>query len=105
MAVDVSIASDAVVVQDSEPVVATVDDEVVMLSARAGAYFGLNGVGTEIWNMLREPRRLSDLCRELSQRYEADIDTLTRDVTLFLQALIERGLVRVVPPGDPSARS
>lgn len=97
-------ASDAVVVQDSEPIAATVDDEVVMLSVRAGAYFGLNGVGTEVWNMLREPRRVGDLCHELSQRYEADVDTLTRDVTLFLQALIERGLVRVVGAGGPPAR-
>jgi hypothetical protein len=98
------LGSDAVVVQDSEPIAATVDDEVVMLSVRAGAYFGLNGIGSEIWHMLREPRRVGDLCDELAQRYEADTDTLTRDVTLFLQALIERGLVRVVDAGRPSAR-
>jgi hypothetical protein len=45
-----------------------------------------------------------DLCRELSQHYEADIDALTRDVTMFLQALIERGLVRVVDAGSPVTR-
>jgi hypothetical protein len=96
--------SDAVLVQDSEPIATTVDDEVVMLSVRAGAYFGLNGVGTEIWNMLREPRRFGDVCRELSQHYEADIDALTRDVTMFVQALIERGLVRLVDAGSSSTR-
>ena len=99
-----TLASDVVLVQDSEPIATTVDDEIVMLSVRAGAYFGLNGVGTEIWNMLREPRRLGDLCRDLSQHYEADMDALTRDVTVFLQALIARGLVRVVDAGSPSTR-
>jgi hypothetical protein len=90
------ISADTVVVRDSEPIDTTVDDEVVMLSVRAGAYFGLNGVGSEIWTMLGEPRRVGDLCAALASTYEVDEQTLVADVTRFLQVLIDRGLVRIV---------
>jgi hypothetical protein len=91
----VSLSADTVLVQDSEPVPQTVDEEVVVLSLRAGSYFGFGRVGSEIWQMLAQPRRVGAVCDELMQRYEVDADTLRRDVTGFLQTLIERRLVRV----------
>src|SRR5215208_1907804 len=97
------ISVQTIVVQDKEPVATTVDEEVVMLSVRAGAYFGLNGVGSEIWNLLAEPRRVGEICETLSSRYETDEHTLLRDVTWFLESLVERGLVRVIDaPGAAS---
>lgn len=90
-----AIAFDSVVVQSAEPIVTTVDDEVVMLSVRAGAYFGLNGVGGEIWNMIAQPRRVDDLCDSLSRDYDVSLETLTRDVIEFLEGLQERGLIHV----------
>ena len=90
------ITMETIVAQDREPVAATVDDEVVMLSIRAGAYFGLNGVGSEIWNLLREPQRVGDLCRVLTALYEVDEPTLRDDVLRFLRDLHGRGLLRIV---------
>jgi hypothetical protein len=90
------ISDDTVLVQDQEPIVTTVDQEVVMLSIRASAYFGLNGVGSAIWDMLAEQRSFGDVCAALSSRYDADEATLKRDVRWFLDDLLERGLVRIV---------
>jgi len=92
----VAVTIDTVLVRDSEPMPTTVDDEVVVLSVRAGAYFGFNRIGSEIWNMLAEPRRVGQILDTLAQSHEVDLDTMTRDVTQFLQTLIERRLVRVV---------
>jgi Coenzyme PQQ synthesis protein D (PqqD) len=63
-------------------------------------YFGLNGVGNEIWSMLAEPHRVGQICDTLAQFYDIDRDTMTRDVTSFLQALVERRLLREVAPGE-----
>jgi hypothetical protein len=90
------VCSDSVVVQESEPIAAEVDGEVVMLSERGGAYFGLDDIGSEIWHLLKEPRRVGDLCQVLAQRYDADAETLNRDVVSFLDQLLARGLLRVV---------
>ena len=89
---------DSILVQDREPVATTVDDEVVLLSMRAGSYYGFNRVGTEIWNMLAEPCPVVRILDELSQFHEVDRGTMTRDVTTFLQTLIDRRLVRMVDP-------
>ena len=91
-----TVGPDSIIVQEDEPVAAEVDGEVVMLSERAGAYFGLDGIGSEIWRLIEEPRRVSELCGPLAQRYEVDAETLSRDVTAFLDALLARNLVRLV---------
>ena len=91
-----TVGPDSIIVQEDEPVAAEVDGEVVMLSERAGAYFGLDGIGSEIWRLIEEPRRVSELCGTLAQRYEVDAETLSRDVTAFLDALLARNLVRLV---------
>ncbi len=94
-----TVTVDTILVRDSEPIPATVEEETVVLSIRAGAYFGFNRVGTEIWNMLMEPRRVGDIFDLLSQTHEVDAATMTRDVTVFLNSLINRRLLRVVDPG------
>jgi len=95
-----SLTADSVVLQDSEPVAARVDGDVVMLSEREGAYFGLNGVGSKIWELIAEPRRVHDICQSLSALYDVDGETLVREVTGFLEALLARKLVRVVNEAD-----
>ena len=99
-----TVSLSSVVVQEDEPIAAEVDGEVVMLSERAGAYFGLDGIGSEIWKLIAQPRRVSDLCQSLAQRYDADGKTLTHDVTSFLDELLARRLVCLVDEPSGEAR-
>jgi hypothetical protein len=91
-----NLTDDSVVVQDTEPVAARVDGDVVMLSEREGAYFGLNSVGSKIWDLIAEPRRIGDIRRLLAEQYEIDDDTLTRELTGFLEELLSRKLVHLL---------
>jgi hypothetical protein len=91
-----TIGLDSVIVRDSEPIATTLDDQVVMLSVRANAYVGLNDVGTEIWHMIEQPRRVADICRRLAETYDESGDTVAREVLEFLEGLLERGLVKIV---------
>jgi Coenzyme PQQ synthesis protein D (PqqD) len=95
-----SVTIDSVLVQDKEPAAAELDGGVVVLSVRAGSYFGFNRVASEIWNMLAEPRSVGQIFDSLSERHDVDAAILARDVTPFLQTLVEHRLVRVVDPGD-----
>jgi Coenzyme PQQ synthesis protein D (PqqD) len=99
-----TLTAESVVAQDTEPVVARVDGDVVMLSEREGAYFGLNGVGSKIWELIAQPRTVGDICQSLSAVYEVDDATLMREVTDFLRLLLARKLVRVIEEagGDKS---
>jgi hypothetical protein len=72
------VSRDEYVVQDDEPTAALVDGEVFMLSARAQSYFGLGETGSKIWNLLRQPRKVSEICDELVQAYDVEPDACER---------------------------
>ncbi|MGB9045597.1 MAG: PqqD family protein [Pseudolabrys sp.] len=87
---------DSVLVRNQELTAADVDGRAVVLSLDAGSYFDFSRVATDIWGMLAEPRRVSEIFRGLSKLHDVDAETLTRDVTPFLQTLVEQRLVRMI---------
>jgi len=96
----VSLSTDSVLVRDQEPCAAVLAGGTVLLSLREGAYFGFNGVASEIWDMLAAPRRVAEIFAALKASHEVDADTLTRDVTPFLQELIDQRLLLIVEPSE-----
>jgi hypothetical protein len=93
---------ESILVQDNEPVGANIEGGHVLLSVRAGAYFSFNPMGSEIWQMLAEPCPVSELFVSLSEGYYVDAQIITRDVTPFLQTLVDNRLVRVIDPRKKS---
>lgn len=91
---------DSILVRDGKLPAAALGDGAVVLSLRAGAYFGFNRVGSEIWDMLAAPCRVGEIFRALAQLHEVDDQILARDVTPFLETLVEQRLLRVVKAGD-----
>jgi Coenzyme PQQ synthesis protein D (PqqD) len=91
---------DSILVQSRESKAAALDDGVVVLSVRAGAYFGFNRVASEIWQMLAAPCRVGRIVDTLCESHDVDPQTAIRDVTPFLQTLLEQKLVRVSDPVD-----
>jgi hypothetical protein len=88
----VSVRIDSVLVQGRDLATADIDGGVVVLSVRAGAYFGFNGVASEIWQIISEPCRVGEILSALSQSHDVNAATLSRDVLPFLQTLIDREL-------------
>jgi hypothetical protein len=91
-----SITVASVLVREKELAVADVDGRTVVLSLAAGSYFDFNRVATEIWDMLAEPCRVGEIFRRLSDQHDVDTATLARDVTAFLQTLVNEQLVQVL---------
>jgi hypothetical protein len=96
-----SVTLDSILVRDDEPTAVALAGDIVLLSLRAGAYFGFNRVASEIWSMLAAPCRVGEIFNQLAKTHDADGATIARDVTPFLQTLIENHLARVIDPGDP----
>jgi Coenzyme PQQ synthesis protein D (PqqD) len=92
----VTISADTIVVRDNEPIAAEVDDEIVILSAKAEAYFGLGAIGSDIWGMIATPCRISDVCTRLVEDYDVDRQTCERDTMAFMEKLLEGRLIRIV---------
>ncbi|GAB6039770.1 lasso peptide biosynthesis PqqD family chaperone [Endothiovibrio diazotrophicus] len=91
MAIDKSI----VIRQSEEQVAAEVDGEVVMMSIERGNYYGLDEVGSRIWQLIETPTTLDALCDALTAEFDVDAATCESDVTRFLEELDEQGLVQI----------
>jgi hypothetical protein len=91
-----------VVVQSREPVAVDMDDTVVMMSLERGKYYGLDKVGSRIWELLAEPRSVADLCSTLEAEFEVDAETCAADVRAFLTELAGEHLIRIVDGSPPS---
>lgn len=92
---DARIGDNTIVVQNTEPVAVEVDRSVVMMSLERGKYYGLEGVGGRIWQLIEEPRSVAELCTTLEREFDVDHEQCRREVVEFLTELAQEGLIEV----------
>jgi hypothetical protein len=93
----VALETSTVVMRSDAILAAEIDGEAVMLSIENGKYYGLDPVGTDIWNLATEPRSIEQICNTLLDRYDVDADTCRKEVIDLLEVLVADGSVVVVP--------
>ena len=72
-----------------------VDGEMVLLDMESENYFGLDEVGTAIWQAMQEKETLHEVLDALLEQYEVEAEVLERDLSNFVTKLLESGLVEV----------
>lgn len=74
---------------------AEVNGEVVLMNIDRGSYYGLDDIGSDIWQRLATPVSFATLCSELAKTYDAPIAVIEKDVKELLRTLEGEGLVRL----------
>jgi hypothetical protein len=74
-----------------------VDGELVLLNLETEQYYGLDGVGTAIWDALSMNTTVEDALQDLLGRFDVERGTLESDVDGLLGELGSRGLVELDP--------
>ena len=69
------------------------DSEGVVLDLDSGIYYGLEGIGQRIWEILDVPISPVDLMVRLINEYDVEESVLQDDMTRFLNQLIENKLI------------
>ena len=83
-------------VQSSEDVVAQkVGEEMVLLDLESGVYYGLDAVGSRVWELLMEHGRLRVVFETMAEEYDVTPELLQQDLLHLLQELQARGLIQV----------
>jgi hypothetical protein len=86
----------AVLVRNEADLLTTVvDGELIGMSIEQGACYGLNAVGTRIWELLAEPRSIADLCERLTDEYDVEAADCLEGVIELAENLRAEGLVTV----------
>lgn len=69
------------------------DDELALLGAAQGKYYGLNGTATRIWELLETPSTLDEICATLVSEFEIDRGTCEQETRALLDELVAEALV------------
>jgi hypothetical protein len=70
-----------------------VNGETVLLDLDGESYFGLNDVGTRVWQLLKTKQTVAEMLGTLSEEYDVSREQLETDVSELLDKLTEAGLV------------
>jgi hypothetical protein len=71
------------------------EDELALLGASQGKYYGLNATATRIWELLETPRTLRELCDLLVSEFDVDRAECERETSDLIAELTAEGLVAI----------
>ena len=69
--------------------------EAAILDLDSGVYYGLNAVGSRIWQLIQLPRSVGSLLETLSSEYAVEPDRCKSDLLELLESLADAGLIDV----------
>lgn len=84
-----------IVVAASEQVSTRLDNETVLLELKKGTYYGLNAVGTVIWEMIQQPQSVEALYSAVLNQYNVEPETCKRDVLRLIEEMQVAGLLEI----------
>jgi len=74
-------------------VAADMDGEKVMLNIEKGNYYGLDGIGSCIWELIEKPCTVQQVVSSLLQEYDVEEEQCQNEVLIFVRELHSQGLV------------
>jgi len=74
---------------------ADLEREAVILNLKDGVYYGLDPMGARIWNLIQQPRSVTEIIETLLEEYEVDPQRLSNDLLGLLKEMAARGLIEV----------
>jgi hypothetical protein len=75
--------------------VRSVEDESLILSIPNQEYFGLDPVGARMWELVTGSNTVEEAFEALLAEFDVEPEVLRRDLTEFLEQLLDSGLLMV----------
>lgn len=72
-----------------------VSGETVFLNLNSESYFGLDNVGTRIWQLLQEYGDLQKVLDAMLREYDVEEDQMEIDLSELVAKLVEVGIVEI----------
>jgi len=89
-------ASSTIFRRSSRQVSCDLNGEAAILQLDQSVYFGLKGVGAQVWLALEKPQSLAELNRLVCKEFDVDAARAGADLVIFLSELQAAGLVERV---------
>ena len=73
-----------------------IDDEMVLLDMCSDNYFGLDSIGSDIWESIQDSDTLQEVFETLLDKYDVEPERLKSDLLDFVKQLEDKQLIKVV---------
>lgn len=90
-----SLSIQSVVVATAEQVSCPLGEESAILNLKNSVYYGMNPVGARVWNLVQQPKSVSQLRDALLAEYEVEAARCERDLLDLLEQMRVEGLIEV----------
>jgi Coenzyme PQQ synthesis protein D (PqqD) len=87
--------SDPIISASPDHVFGDLNGETILLSSTTNMYYGLDPVGSRIWELIQEPRRMSAICEHLVSEFDVDPVKCEHDTQQLIQKMAEVNLVTI----------
>ena len=91
-----TISDRSIVVAAKDQVSCDLAGETAILNIKNGVYYGLDPLGARIWNLMQEPRAVSEIQETISGEYDVEPERSARDLHALLEKLLAEGLIEVI---------
>jgi hypothetical protein len=81
---------------NEEIITRRVGDEIFILNLRGRLLHMLNETGVFIWNRLNDNVSEEDILKEISDRYDIDIETAKKDYRDFIKQMLDANILDVI---------
>jgi hypothetical protein len=89
------LSGSTIVKMSKDYVYCSVEDEMVLLGLEDGIYYGLNPVGTFIWEQLKEPKTIGEIRDAILTEYDVEKGECEQDLMDLLRELALKGIIDV----------
>ncbi len=76
------------------------EGDTAILNLKDGVYYGLNSVGSRIWNLIQTPKSVADLREVLLAEYDVDEEVCTHELMDLLNNLSNKKLIEIHMSGE-----
>ena len=70
------------------------DDNQVMMHLDKGKYFGLDPVAKRIWELIEEPKNITEITSALLEEFEVSAAQCKQEVKIFLDKAIQFDIIK-----------
>lgn len=86
---------DCLVTVSDDVIFQELDGEAVLLNMQSESYFGLDSVGTRIWELLKAHGLVRTAAQKLLDEYDIGKDELQQHLLEFVEKLHAKGLITI----------
>jgi len=91
--VESTFVESSTVVAAKDQIGCSLGEEEIILDLASGVYYGLNNVGSRIWELIQKPITVGEIVDTVLSEYDAEQTGCSKDVCKFLAEMAEHGLL------------